>query len=79
MFDVSFDIYRGWKKINSPEDDQSLLIDNVELYPQFFLELITTQLRFYMVSPQLSLLKNQYRPSLGSHSFEINISFFMFY
>ena len=25
-------------------------------YPQFFLELITTQLRFYMVSPQLSLL-----------------------
>ena len=26
------------------------------LYPQFFLELITTQLRFYMVSPQLSLL-----------------------
>ena len=28
----------------------------VELYPQFFLELITTQLRFYMVSPQLSLL-----------------------
>ena len=29
---------------------------NVELYPQFFLELITTQLRFYMVSPQLSLL-----------------------
>ena len=30
---------------------------NVELYPQFFLELITTQLRFYMVSPQFSLLK----------------------
>ena len=29
---------------------------NVELYPQFFLELITTQLRFYMVSPQLVLL-----------------------
>ena len=29
---------------------------NVELYPQFFLELITTQLRFYMVSPQFSLL-----------------------
>ena len=29
---------------------------NVELYPQFFLELITTQLRFYMASPQLSLL-----------------------
>ena len=29
---------------------------NVELYPQFFSELITTQLRFYMVSPQLSLL-----------------------
>ena len=29
---------------------------NVELYPQFFLELITTQLRFYMVSPQLFLL-----------------------
>ena len=27
-----------------------------ELYPQFFLELITTQLRFYMVSPQLVLL-----------------------
>ena len=26
------------------------------LIPQFFLELITTQLRFYMVSPQLSLL-----------------------
>ena len=31
---------------------------NVELYPQFFLELITTQLRFYMVSPQLSLLNS---------------------
>ena len=30
---------------------------NVELYTQFFLELITTQLRFYMVSPQLSLLR----------------------
>ena len=30
---------------------------NVELYPQFFLELITTQLRFHMVSPQLVLLK----------------------
>ena len=31
---------------------------NVELYPQFFLELhvITTQVRFYMVSPQLLLL-----------------------
>ena len=29
---------------------------NVELYPQLFLELITTQLRFYMVSPQLVLL-----------------------
>ena len=29
---------------------------NVELYPQFFLELITTQLRFHMVSPQLVLL-----------------------
>ena len=28
----------------------------VELYPQFFLELITTQLRFHMVSPQLVLL-----------------------
>ena len=36
---------------------RSELIDrNVELYPQFFLELITTQLRFYMVSPQLVLL-----------------------
>ena len=34
---------------------------NVELYPQFFLELITTQLRFYMVSPQLSLLTYRYR------------------
>ena len=29
---------------------------NLELYPQFFLELITTQLRFHMVSPQLVLL-----------------------
>ena len=29
---------------------------NVELYPQFFLELITTQLRFHMVSPQIVLL-----------------------
>ena len=41
-------------------DDPPELTDrndrNVELYPQFFLELITTQLRFYMVSPQLSLL-----------------------
>ena len=32
---------------------------NVELYPQFFLELITTQLRFNMVSPQIVLL-NKY-------------------
>ena len=30
---------------------------NVELTPQFFLELIITQLRFHMVSPQLVLLK----------------------
>ena len=37
-------------------DDKSEHVKNVELYPQFFLELITTQLRFYMVSPQLSLL-----------------------
>ena len=28
----------------------------LRMYPKFFLELITTQLRFYMVSPQLSLL-----------------------
>ena len=38
------------------KDDQSLLIETSSVYPQFFLELITTQLRFYMVSPQLSLL-----------------------
>ena len=41
---------------NNNKDDQRLTDRNVELYPQFFLELITTQLRFYMVSPQLSLL-----------------------
>ena len=36
---------------------QSELTDqNVKLYPQFFLELITTQLKFHMVSPQLVLL-----------------------
>ena len=35
-----------------------LLLNNwFELYPQFFLELIITQLRFHMVSPQLVLLK----------------------
>ena len=43
---------------------------NVELYPQFFSELITTQLRFYMVSPQLSLLiiltMQSYKFYLGS-------------
>ena len=33
-----------------------LTVNTLELYPQFFLELITTQLRFYMVSPQLVLL-----------------------
>ena len=38
----------NWKKIHE--------IKALELYPQFFLELITTQLRFHMVSPQLSLL-----------------------
>ena len=39
----------------SPEDDQSLLIETSSCTPSSFLELITTQLRFYMVSPQLSL------------------------
>ena len=47
------------RTIRSPEDDQSLLIEMSSCTPQFFLELITTQLRFYMVSPQLSLLKYQ--------------------
>ena len=31
----------------------------MELYPQFFLELIIPQLRFHMVSPQLVLLNNK--------------------
>ena len=39
------------------------------LYPQFFLELITTQLRFYMVSPQLSLL---IIPTMQSYKFYLN-------
>ena len=38
---------------------------NVELYPQFFLELITTQLRFHMVSPQIVLLNLYYVISLS--------------
>ena len=42
----------------SPEDDQSLLIETSSCTLSSFLELITTQLRFYMVSPQLVLLKN---------------------
>ena len=40
---------------------------NVELYPQFFLELITTQLRFYMVSPQFSLLNKHSYTSESSN------------
>ena len=49
---------------------------NVELYPQFFLELITTQLRFYMVSPQLSLLNKKIVKSHSdcSYSFQHGIS-----
>ena len=46
---------------------------NVELYPQFFLELITTQLRFYMVSPQLSLLI-----ILTMQSYKFYLSLFLF-
>ena len=50
---------------------------NVELYPQFFLELITTQLRFYMVSPQLSLLiiltMQSYKFYLTWYMFESNL------
>ena len=34
----------------------SYSVNLIPSFPQFFLELITTQLRFYMVSPQLSLL-----------------------
>ena len=36
--------------------EHGLLSLTTLINPQFFLELITTQLRFYMVSPQLSLL-----------------------
>ena len=39
---------------------------NVELYPQFFLELITTQLRFHMVSPQLVNTCSSGRSALGT-------------
>ena len=46
------------KKILAIKDFSELTDRNVELYPQFFLELITTQLRFYMVLPQLVLLKD---------------------
>ena len=46
---------------------------NVELYPQFFLELITTQLRFYMVSPQLSLLIIL---TMQSYKFYLEVSLF---
>ena len=45
------------KKLYSPEDDQSLLIETSSCTPSSFSELITTQLRFHMVSPQLFLLK----------------------
>ena len=60
---VSFCIGYSYMYYNKIEINKSLLIllitdRNVELYPQFFLELITTQLRFYMVSPQLFLLRN---------------------
>ena len=48
----------GEQKNHSFSWGRSELTDrNVELYPQFFLELITTQLRFHMVSPQLVYLK----------------------
>ena len=42
-------------KYTTQKKSRNMLI-SWSLYPQFFLELITTQLRFYMVSPQLSLL-----------------------
>ena len=50
---LSSSISRVW---HSPEDDQSLLIETSSCTPSSFLELITTQLRFHMVSPQLVLL-----------------------
>ena len=57
-------VWIAFKK--SETSGRSELTDrNVELYPQFFLELITTQLRFYMVSPQLSLLKSETVANLG--------------
>ena len=46
---------------------------NVELYPQFFLELITTQLRFHMVSPQLVLL---IIPTMQSYKFCLCVCLF---
>ena len=58
QFGHPFVEFRGKAKggINQSWGRSELTDRNVELYPQFFLELITTQLRFYMVSPQLSLL-----------------------
>ena len=56
---------RRWQNSTNPVPDHVYTFSwgrseptdrNVELYPQFFLQLITTQLRFHMVSPQLVLL-----------------------
>ena len=47
-----------------PEDDQSLLIETSSCTPSSFSELITTQLRFHMVLPQLVLLITNVVPSL---------------
>ena len=41
--------------------------------PQFFLELITTQLRFYMVSPQLSLLRMYISGYVGKTVWQVYI------
>ena len=51
---ISF--FQNMKKTPIMAETYWLLFDVRVSNPQFFLELITTQLRFYMVSPQLSLL-----------------------
>ena len=61
----------SWMQRTKPWYSRIILTN--ELYPQFFLELITTQLRFYMVSPQLFLLNINQRNLLWIRTQTLNI------
>ena len=63
--------WKRYDRLNLTWGRSELTDRNVELYPQLFLELITTQLRFYMVSPQFSLLI-----ILTMQSYKLNLTYY---